>query len=322
MHGGPAQRRGRAQVIGHDTIFVENRAPLAHGFQTKRSPAQNDRTLQRNWMDGPMTPVEQAPLRQVASFDGAMIAYRDLGGSGPALLLLPGWACIQMMWDGAIPFLRDRWRVVSLDFAGFGASTAGGRDWTMADFARDARAVIEHLDLRDVTVVGHSMGGAVALETAALCHDRVAAVIGCDTFTYLELYGRVDDAVIEAALNACRSDYATTVRTLIGPYLLETGDPELARHVADVMASARPEHATAAIEQLLRWDLDASLSRCAVPIFTINARPFLKAEVASQYQDRFAIETIDNVGHFLMMEKPEAFAAAVARIAGGMRPRS
>ena len=263
-----------------------------------------------------MNPAEQTTSHQVASFDGAMIAHRDFGGSEPALLLLPGWACVQAMWDAAIPFLSPRWRVVSLDFAGFGASTAGARDWTMAEFARDARAVIEHLDLRDVTVVGHSMGGAVALEAASLCRDRVAAVIGCDTFTYLELYARVDEALIGPSLAAYHNDYATTVKGLIGAYLLETGDPELARYVANVMASARPEHAIPAMEQLLRWDLDANLSRCPVPIFTINARPFLKAEVESQYQDRFAIETIDNVGHFLMMEEPAAFAAAVTRIAG------
>ena len=268
-----------------------------------------------------MNPVEQAPLRLVPSFDGAMIACRDFGGSGPILLLLPGWACIQTMWDAAIPFLIARWRVVSLDFAGFGASTAGVRDWTMADFAQDAKAVIEHLDLHGVTIAGHSMGGAVALEAASLCSGRVAAVIGCDTFTYLEIYGPVDDVVIGSALTAYRDDFAATIRRLIGFYLLETGDPELARYVADVMAGARPEHAIPAMEQLLRWDLDANLSRCPVPVFTINARPFLKAEVASQYQDRFAIETIDNVGHFLMMEKPEAFAAAVTRIAGRFWPQ-
>ncbi len=263
-----------------------------------------------------METVGQLPLRTVASFDGGTIAYRDFGGAGPALLLLPGWACVQTMWDRAIPFLTDRWRVVSLDFPGFGASTAGVRSWTMAEFARDARAVIEHLELDGVTLVGHSMGGAVALEAASLCRDRVVAVIGCDTFTYLELYGRVDEAIIGSALAAYRSDYATTVRGLIALYLRQAGDPALAVQVADIMASARPEHAIPAIEQLLRWDLDDALSRCPVPICTINARPFLKAEVATQYQDRFAIETIDDVGHFLMMEEPQAFAAAVTRIAG------
>ena len=261
-----------------------------------------------------MIAAEQTSLHQVASFGGAGIAVRDFGGSGPDLLLLPGWACVQTMWDATIPFLLPRWRVVSLDFAGFGASTAGARDWTMAEFARDAQAVIEHLDLRRVTLVGHSMGGAVALEAANLCRDRVARVIGCDSFTYLELYARVDEALIGPALAGMRADYPTTVRSLIGAYLLETGDPALARHVADTMAAAPPEHAIAAMEQLLRWDLDASLKRCPVPIATVNARPFLKAEAASQYQDRFAIETIDNVGHFLMMEQPEAFARAVTRI--------
>ena len=263
-----------------------------------------------------MSLIETPPLQTVASFDGAAIAYRDFGGPGPALVLLPGWACIQTLWDGVIPFLSRLGRVVSLDFAGFGSSTAGNRDWTMGNFARDAQAVIEHLDLRDVALIGHSMGGAVALEAALLCRDQVKAVIGCDTFTYTELYRRVDETVIASAMPAYRQNFATTVRAVIGAYLLKTGDAELAEYVSDVMAAARPDYAIPAMEHLLRWDLDDSLDRCPVPVSVVNARPFLADAAEAAYRDRIAIRTIDNVGHFLMMEEPRAFAAAVAEVLG------
>ena len=226
------------------------------------------------------------------------------------------------MWDAAIPFLTQHGRVVSLDFAGFGASTGGDREWSMQDFARDARAVMERLSLREVTVIGHSMGGAVALEIAVLCRDRVKAVIGCDTFTYTELYRRVDDAIIGSALTPYRDDFATTVRAVIGAYLLKTGDASLATYVADVMAAAKPECAIPAMENLLRWDLDESLGRCPVRVSAVNARPFLKSEAEAQYRDRIAIRTIENVGHFLMMEEPRAFAAAVAQILDETAPSS
>ncbi len=267
-----------------------------------------------------MSPVQIPQVETVASFDGAAIAYRDFGGSGPALVLLPGWACIQTMWDGAIPFLAQHGRVVSLDFAGFGSSTAGTREWTMADFARDTRAVIEHLDLREVTLIGHSMGAAVALETASLCPDRIVGVIGCDSLTYSEVYQKVDEAIIAAALPAYRENFATTVRTMIGAYLLKSGDAGLATYVSDVMAAAQPDCAIPAIEQLLRWDLDDNLGRCRVPVSVINARLFMKAEAEARYRDRISIRTIDNVGHFLMLEQPQAFADAVAAVLAGTEP--
>ena len=75
------------------------------------------------------------------------------------------------------------------------------------------------------------------------------------------------------------------------------------------------------MEQLLRWDLDDSLARCPVRVSAINARAFLKSEAAAQYRDRIAIRTIDDVGHFLMMEDPRAFAAAVLQIMDPDTPR-
>ena len=101
---------------------------------------------------------------------------------------------------------------------------------------------------------------------------------------------------------------------MIGTYLRENGDPALASLVSDVMASARPDYAVPAMEQFLRWDIGASLNRCPVPVFTINARPFLKEDAQRRFEKRIAIETIDGVGHFLMMEEPAAFARAVTGI--------
>lgn len=270
-----------------------------------------------------MSPVSIPQVETVASFDGAAIAYRDFAGSGPTLVLLPGWACIQTLWDGTIPFLARHGRVVSLDFAGFGSSTAGQRNWTMADFARDAQAVIERLDLHEVTFVGHSMGGAVALEAAALYPDRVAGVIGCESLTHPEFYERVDEAIIASALPAYREDFAPTVRTMIRAYLRDGWDAGLATYVADVMAAARPDFAIPAMEAFLRWDVEDSLARVRVPVSVVNARPFMKEAAEARYRDRIAIRTIDNVGHFLMMEEPQAFADAVGDIlAGGGASRS
>lgn len=264
-------------------------------------------------------PLPVPPLGRIHRPDGSTIAYRDFGGRGPVLVLLPGWACVQAMWEPTVAFLTDGFRVVSLDFAGFGHSTAGSRAWTMEEFAGDVRAVVEHLHLRDVFLVGHSMGGAVALEAARLCGDRVIAVIGCDSFTYAEVYKRADEAVISAAVSAFRSDFAGTVRAAMAAYLLDASDPTLLTDVIDVMAGATPEHAVSAMEHLLRWDIDEALAACPAPVASVNAHAFLKAPAKQEYDGRIAIETIDEVGHFLMMERPEAVATVLGRVATSMR---
>ena len=72
------------------------------------------------------------------------------------------------------------------------------------------------------------------------------------------------------------------------------------------------------MEHLLRWDVDQGLADCPVPVAGINARRFLKAEAEREYEGRIRIETIDEVGHFLMMERPEAFAEALRKIVTSM----
>ena len=264
-------------------------------------------------------PLPTLPLGRVRLPNGSTIAYRDFGGPDPVLVLLPGWACVQAMWEPAAAFLNSEFRVVSLDFAGFGQSTAGSCKWTIQEFAENVRAVMENLQLREVFLVGHSMGGAVALEAARLCNDRVVAVIGCDSFTYGEVYKRADEVVISDALSAYGNDFAGTVQAGISAYLLETSDPTLVTTVMATMTNARPDHALPAMEHLLRWDIDEALAGCLVPVASVNARAFLKAEAEREYGDRIAIETIAGVGHFLLMERPEEVATVLKRVVNSMR---
>lgn len=258
--------------------------------------------------------MDRSEDRQTArSFDGSDIAFRDWGGEGTPVVLLPGWSCDQSLWDGAVqPLAGHGLRVVTLDFAGFGLSSAGRRVWALENFARDVRAVLECLDLRQVVLVGHSMGGAVALEAAYLCADRVASVIGCDSFTYAAFYDRVDERRVDDLMAPLRSAFAASVRTLIDAYFLPGGDPAVALVAKDMMAAADPAAAVPAMEHFLRWDIGPSLARCPVAVATVNAAHFLEPAAERRFSPMMTIRSVEGVGHFLMLEKPETFAAAVA----------
>src|SRR4051812_21439885 len=91
--------------------------------------------------------------------DGTTIYYKDWG-KGPAVTFSHGWPLNSDMWDGQMLFLAENgFRVVAHDRRGHGRSsqTSSGND--MNGYADDLAAVIEALDLNDVTLVGHSTGG-------------------------------------------------------------------------------------------------------------------------------------------------------------------
>ena len=91
--------------------------------------------------------------------DGATIYYKDWG-TGPVVTFSHGWPLNSDAWDGQMLFLVQRgYRCVAVDRRGHGRSSQPSTGNNMDGYADDLAAVIEELDLREATLVGHSTGG-------------------------------------------------------------------------------------------------------------------------------------------------------------------
>ena len=95
----------------------------------------------------------------VTTKDGTQIYYKDWG-KGPVVTFSHGWPLNADMWDGQMLFLaQNGFRVVAHDRRGHGRSSQSSSGNDMNGYADDLAAVIEALDLNQVTLVGHSTGG-------------------------------------------------------------------------------------------------------------------------------------------------------------------
>lgn len=91
----------------------------------------------------------------------------DSGGSGPPIILLHGYGANRATWTPWLPALESAHRCLAIDLPGFGdAPIPRDAGWTLSDLAQPVVRLIESLDLREATLVGHSMGGGVALIVA------------------------------------------------------------------------------------------------------------------------------------------------------------
>ena len=113
--------------------------------------------------------------------DGVRIHHLEYPGDGPPLVLLPGITSPAIMWDFVSRRLAAFSHVFTLDNRGRGLSAAGDElDYWLADSAADTAGVIAQLGLKRPIILGHSMGGRIALKLAAETPASVGSLILAD----------------------------------------------------------------------------------------------------------------------------------------------
>lgn len=109
-------------------------------------------------------------------YKGVRIYYETLG-KGPAVVLLHGFLESTRIWRDIAPELAKNHRVICIDLPGHGRSECIGYVHTMDEMAEAVYAVVRHEKLRKVAMVGHSMGGYVALAFAEHYPDNVRTLV-------------------------------------------------------------------------------------------------------------------------------------------------
>lgn len=109
----------------------------------------------------------------------------DTGGSGRPVVLIHGWPLSGESWKGQVPVLQQAgYRVVTYDRRGFGRSDKPLRGYTYDTLTEDLHALLEQLDLTDVTLVGFSMGGGEVARYFSLYGDeRLHSVVFASAVT-------------------------------------------------------------------------------------------------------------------------------------------
>jgi pimeloyl-ACP methyl ester carboxylesterase len=109
-------------------------------------------------------------------FKNTRISYTD-SGKGTAIVLLHGFLENKTMWNAFIPEFSKKHRIITIDLLGHGETECLGYVHTMEDNADVVHAVLAELRIRKAVVLGHSMGGYVALAFAELYPDNVKGLV-------------------------------------------------------------------------------------------------------------------------------------------------
>jgi pimeloyl-ACP methyl ester carboxylesterase len=245
--------------------------------------------------------------------DGVEIIFDVCGAGEPAVVLVHGWSCDRSYWRGQVEPLSQHHQVITLDLAGHGDSDSGRREWTIAMFGLDVATVVTHLGLREVVLVGHSMGGDVVLEAARQFPERVRGMVWVDTYNQLSQFSTLQQ--VRARMAAFETNFVQTTRQFVQRMFAANANAVLIERVAADMSAAPPEVALPAMESA--WTFGSNvpeiLRSLNIPIAAINPED-PASDLTSMHEHGIAVTRISGVGHFMMMEQPERFNECLLKV--------
>jgi pimeloyl-ACP methyl ester carboxylesterase len=240
--------------------------------------------------------------------DGVPIAYDVRGQGKVAVVLVHCWACDRSFWKEQVEPLSRRFRVVTLDLGGHGASGADRARFTVAGLGGDVQAVVEALKLEEVVLVGHSLGGPVALDAARRMPGRVLGIVAVDSLHDVEKPVPRETAEKLAALY--EEDFPGTMSSMVHRMFPPSADPAVVEYVVSRSAASRPAPAIAILRDYPGLDLAAWMEAARVPVRAIQSGPPISPVTkigVNRRHGNYDASFLDGVGHYPMLERPAEF---------------
>jgi pimeloyl-ACP methyl ester carboxylesterase len=257
-------------------------------------------------------PIAGTP-RIVVAADGVHVQYRVYGSGEPAIVLIHGWSCDSNYWREQVPELAKKYTVVTVDLAGHGGTDGNRSEWTMTRFGQDVAAAVGTVPNEKLILVGHAMGGPVAVEAARLLKNRVIGIIGVDAFKSI---GKPPPtkAQVDAIMKKFEADFIGQTRSIVTSHFLAPGaNEDLKRKVAYDMSLSSPRVGIPSMRAVMEYDFAGPLKDVSVPIVAINSNlgePVNEARIR-KVLPKFRQVVLEGTGHFLMMEAPARFNPAL-----------
>lgn len=242
----------------------------------------------------------------VLTGDGINISYTVYGEGETALVFVHCWCCDQGYWREQVDTFSRDYTVVTLDLAAHGKSGSGRQDYTMQAFGMDVEAVVNHLELDRIILIGHSLGGYVVLAAAQQLKEKTLAVIGVDT--YQAFQRDIPDSLVASFLEPFRKDFYNTTIGFVMDMFPPGADPMLVREISEDMAEGPEDAAVSAMINNISTDPVDLLSGLNMPIYSINSRMYpVDVENNQKLYPDFQVRFMEGVGHFIQLEDPGTF---------------
>ena len=248
-------------------------------------------------------------------YKNTKISYTD-SGEGNAIVLLHGFLENKKMWKDYVSFFSNQYRIITIDLLGHGESDCLGYVHSMEDNAHAVHEVLEYLQIKKTTILGHSMGGYVGLAFAELYPQKIQKLV------LLNSTSKEDSAEKKLnrtrAIKAVKQNYVSFVSLAIANLFSENNRIRLVDEIEKVKEQALKTPLQGIIASLegmkIRKDREWLLHENRFPVLLILGKkdPVLNYEESlSQIEDTTAELVSFEDGHMSHIENKEALKAVL-----------
>ena len=238
-------------------------------------------------------------------------------GKGTPLVLLHGYPLDNHLWDDIAPLLEDTFDSILPDLRGFGESTTADSPYTMDDYASDIAGLLDQLGIQKAAIVGHSMGGYVALAFARLYPERVSG-LGLVSSQVLADPPDRKEARYKSAADVSANGIGGVIETMAPKF---TSDERLQSFARATMERQQPAAFIGALKAMAeRPDSTSLLSSFNFPVVIIHGEadaliPIDRAREVKNAIPHAHLVELNGSGHMPMMEAKEETARALKHLA-------
>jgi pimeloyl-ACP methyl ester carboxylesterase len=253
------------------------------------------------------------------------IIHYEAYGRGRPVLLLHGWMNSWAVWRDMIELFGRDFRMYALDFLGFGDSGDQASEFSVDNFTQMVNTFMDRMGIVKAPLVGHSMGGTVALNAALRHPERVVKV----TVVGSPIEGKSLSPLLKLAANrqwiglgqsapALYKGFQAGFRPFLRgySYFMARDGGTLGKMLTDDVAKLTLEPFIESITTLRETDLRAHIGSLTMPILGVYGKKDIivdpkQAQVLKQAAPSARIAWFEKSGHFPMMDEPERFHATV-----------
>ena len=244
--------------------------------------------------------------------DNVILAYEESGKGDPPLVFIHGGFADHTHFTPQFDYFKRNHRVLAMDLRGHGKSEKPQQDYTMTAYSDDIYWLCQQVGIKKPIVIGHSMGGLIALEMVWRDPDFPAGIVVMDTpvappALFVEGLRKFADALRTPM-------YLEAVVQFFNQFIGFSDDPGRRSKVMNNMLGFAQHVGASSLESYVNFDTVAAAAACKGPILYIGAGfGFANLSRFKELTPQLMVAQTVGSGHYHQLEVPDQVNAMIER---------